>query len=126
MKYKFGSNYVPAEIAMSIKEEENNIEVIGIIDNDVDDLVNAIQDYNRKYKRIWPLHIYLCQKIDLFGTKMYAVPYFQVRGSRMLWVVLSLLLHVEPLCNIILKSEMRKNECQVNIMIYITKHCLPF
>ena len=25
MKYKFGSNYVPAEISMSMKEEENNI-----------------------------------------------------------------------------------------------------
>ena len=46
MKYKFGSNYVPAEIAMSMKEEEKNREVIGIIDNDVDDLDNAIQDYN--------------------------------------------------------------------------------
>ena len=97
MKYKFGSNYVPAEITMSIKEEEKNREFIGIIDNDVYDLSNAIQEYNRKYKRIWPLHIYPCQKIDLFGTKMYVVPYFQVSGSRMLWVVSYLLLHVEPL-----------------------------
>ena len=46
MKYKFGSNYVPAEITMSMKEEEKNREVIGIIDDDVYDLVNAIQEYN--------------------------------------------------------------------------------
>ena len=40
MKYKFGSNY------MSMKEEKKNIEVIGIIDNDVYDSGNAIQEYN--------------------------------------------------------------------------------
>ena len=90
MKYKFGSNYVPDEIAMSTKEEEKNREVIGIIDNDVYDSGNTIQEYNQKYKIIWPLHIYPCQKIDFFGEKMYAVPYFQVRGSRMLWLVSSL------------------------------------
>ena len=54
---------------MSIKEEENNMEVIGLIDDDVDDLGNVIQEYNQKYKRIWPLHIYPCQKIDFFGVK---------------------------------------------------------
>ena len=31
-----------------MKEEENNIEVIGIIDYDVDNSVNEIQEYNRK------------------------------------------------------------------------------
>ena len=46
MKYKFGSNYVPAEIAMSMKEEDRNREVIGVIDYDVDDSGNAIQEYN--------------------------------------------------------------------------------
>ena len=69
MKYKFGSDYVPVEISISMNEGENNREVIGMIDNDIDDLGNAIQEYNRKYKRIWPLHIYPCQKIDLFGAK---------------------------------------------------------
>ena len=46
MKYKFGSNYVPAEITVSMKEEEKNREVIGIIDDDVDYSGNAIQEYN--------------------------------------------------------------------------------
>ena len=45
MKYKFGSNYVPAEIAISVKEE-NNREVIGVFENDVDVSGNAIQEYN--------------------------------------------------------------------------------
>ena len=84
-----------------MKEERKNREVIGIIDYDVDDLGNAIQEYNLKYKGIWPLHIYPCQKIDFLGAKMYAVPYFQVCGSRMLWVFSSLIFHVEPLYNII-------------------------
>ena len=39
MKYKLGSNYVNAEIVMSLREEENNREVIGMIYNDVDDWV---------------------------------------------------------------------------------------
>ena len=52
-----------------MKEEDNNREVIGIIDNNVDYLGNMIQDYNQKFKRIWPLHIYPCQKIDFFGEK---------------------------------------------------------
>ena len=78
-----------------MKEEYKNRELIGIIYNYVDDSGSAIQEYNQKFKRIWMLHIYLCQKIDIFGGKMYAVPYFQFRGSRMLWVVSFLLLHVE-------------------------------
>ena len=65
------------------------------------------------------MHIYPCQKIDFFGVKMYTVPYFQVRGSQILWVVSSLLLHVEQLQNIILKSEMRRSEYQGNIMMYL-------
>ena len=32
-KYKFVSNYVPAETLMSMREEENNRESIGIFDN---------------------------------------------------------------------------------------------
>ena len=96
---------------MSMTEEEKNREVIGVIDNDVDDFGNAIQEYNRKFKIIWPLHIYPCKKIDFFcAKKKYAVPYFQVRISRMLWVVSYLILHVEPLWNIILKSEIRISE----------------
>ena len=43
MKYKFGSDFFLDEIAMSMKEEENNIEVIEIIDDDVDDGGNKIQ-----------------------------------------------------------------------------------
>ena len=38
MKYKFGSNYVPAQIVISMKEADNKMEVIGIIDYNVDDL----------------------------------------------------------------------------------------
>ena len=94
MKYKFGSNDVPAKIVMSVKEEEKNREAIGIIDDDVYYSGNAIQEYNRKFKRIWPLHIYPCQKIDFFGKKRYAVPSFQVCESHMLWFVSYLLLHV--------------------------------
>ena len=47
---------------MSMKEEGSNREVIGIVDDDVDNLVNSIQEYNRKFKIIWSLHIYTCQK----------------------------------------------------------------
>ena len=123
MKYKFGSNYVPAEIVMSTKEEEKNIGVIGIIENDVYDSGNEIQEYNQKYKIIWPLNIYPYQKIYFFGAEMYAVTYFKVCGSQMLWFVSSLLLHLEPRWNIILKSKMRRSEWQGYIKIYLTKNC---
>ena len=69
MKYKFGSNYVPAQIVMSMKEADNKIEVIGIIDYNVDDLGNAIQEYNLNNKIFWLLHIFSCQKTDFFGEK---------------------------------------------------------
>ena len=61
-----------------MKEEENNREIIGIIDNDEDNVGNAIPECNKKFKKIRPLQIYPCQKIDFFGGKMYAVPSFQV------------------------------------------------
>ena len=72
------------------------------------------------------MHIYLCQKIDLFGAKMCAVAFFQGRGSRILLVVSYLLLLVEPLWDTILKSEMRRIECQGYIMMYPIKHFSPF
>ena len=104
-----------------MKEGEKNREVIGVIDDDVYDSGNAIQEYNQKFKIIWPSHIYPCQKIDFFGEKMYSVPSFQVRESRMIWVVLSLILHAEQPWNIISKSEMQRSECQGYIMMYLTK-----
>ena len=97
MKYKFGSNYVPAQIVISMKEADNKMEVIGIIDYNVDDLGNAIQEYNLNNKIFWSLHIFSCQKTDFFGEKMYFVPSFTICRSRMIWAVSSLLLHVEPL-----------------------------
>ena len=99
--YKVGSNYVPAEIAMAMKEEKNNREIIGIVDDDMDSLGNAIPEYEKKFKRIWPIHIYPCQKFTSYGAKMYPVPSFQVKGSHLLWIVSSLLLHVECLWSII-------------------------
>ena len=57
---------------------------------------------------------------------MYAVPYFQVRGSRMLWVISSLLFHVEPPWNMFLKSETRRSEWQGYTTMNLTKDCLPF
>ena len=78
-----------------------NREVIGIIDNDVDDPDNLIQEYNQKFKIILPLHTYPCQKIYFFGAKMYTVLSFQVHISQMLRVFSYLVLNVEPLWNII-------------------------
>ena len=46
MKQCFLSNYVPAEIAMYMKEEDKNREFIGMIDDYVYDSGNTIQKYN--------------------------------------------------------------------------------
>ena len=62
-KNKFESNYFPDEIAMSMKDEEQNREIIGIIDDGVDDLGNAILEYYQKFKIIRPLNIYPYQKV---------------------------------------------------------------
>jgi hypothetical protein len=123
-KYRSGSNYVPAEIAMAMKQEEKNREVVGIIDDDEDDEGNLLPEYSRKFKRIWPLYIYPCQKNTLHGAKMYTVPSFKVSGSRLLWIVSSLLLHVEPLWCIIAKGQLRRSEWQGHLLMYLTKKCL--
>ena len=123
-KYRFGSNYVPAEIAMAMKQEEKNREVVGIIDDDEDTEGNVLPEYNRKFKRIWPLYIYICQKTTLHGAKMFPVPSYQVAGSRLLWIMSSLLLHVEPLWTIIAKGIMRRSEWQGYLLMFLTKHCI--
>ena len=56
-KYRFGSNYVSAEIAMAVKQEDKNKKVVGIIDDDEDDEGNVLPTYNRKFKRVWALYI---------------------------------------------------------------------
>ena len=68
------------------------------------------------------MYIYPCQKIDFFGAKIYAISYFQVLGSLILWVVSYLILHVESLCNIILKLEMQRSEFQGYIVMYLTEN----
>ena len=52
-------------------------------DDDVDGLGNAIQEYNKKFKLIWPSHnIYPYQKINFFGANMYTFPYFQFNDHK--------------------------------------------
>ena len=38
-----------------MKEEENNREIIGIIDNDEDNVGNAIPECNKKLKKNWAI-----------------------------------------------------------------------
>ena len=44
-KYRCGSNYVPAEIAMAMKQEEKNRDVVGIVDDDEYDEGNVLPEY---------------------------------------------------------------------------------
>ena len=48
-KYKDGSTYVPVEITISMIEEERNREVIGVIDNDLDDSGNYLPVYYKVF-----------------------------------------------------------------------------
>ena len=124
-KYKFGSSYVPVEIAMSMKEEAKNRNVLGIIDNEIDESGNPKPETTKTFKRIWPWFIYPCQKLDDYGAKMYTVPVFQSNGSKILWLITSLLLHVEPLWNILAKqNNLRKSEWLGFILVYLTKKCI--
>ena len=123
-KYKYGSTYIPAEIAMSMKEEARNREVFGTIDDQRDSQGNVINPFTRKFKRIWPLYIYPCQKLCSYGAKMYAVPKYCVNNSKTLWTLSSLLLHVEPLWNITAKSTLLRSQWIGYILVYLTKNCL--
>ena len=55
---------------------------------------------------------------------MYAVPSFQVAGSYFLWIVSSLILHIESLWSIVAKSPMRRSEWKGYLLTYLTKKCL--
>ena len=83
-KYKIESTYVPVEIAISLKEEAKNRNTIGIIDDDYNEDGDLLDEYTRRFKRIWPFHIYPCQKYDQYGARMISIPYFQCNGSKLL------------------------------------------
>ena len=51
-QYKYGSTFVPVEIAMIMKESCRDREVIGYIDDDIDYEGYSIPEYNQKFKRI--------------------------------------------------------------------------
>ena len=70
VKYKLGSNDVPPEISMSMKEKRTKREVIGLIYKGVDDLVNAIQEYNLKFKLFLPIVYLSMSKYWFFGKKI--------------------------------------------------------
>jgi hypothetical protein len=55
---------------------------------------------------------------------MYAVPYFKVAGTHLLWLLSSLLLHVEPLWTIIAKGVLRRSEWQGYLLMMLIKQCL--
>ena len=57
--HKFGSNYVPDKIAMSMTQEGKNKEVIGVIHNNEDDELNVLPEYDHKFNQIWSLYIFL-------------------------------------------------------------------
>ena len=94
---KEGSTYVPAVIAISMKEESRNGEATTIIDVDIDEEVNLICPYTKKFKRIWPLYIYPCQKVTKYRAKMSSVPLYSVPYSMLLWLTSSLLIKVETM-----------------------------
>ena len=91
---------------MSMKEEGNNREFIGIIDNAVYDLGNSIQDYNQKFKTIG--HCISIPVRNLFIwcenvlCSIFSSPY--ITDALVCFIYF---LHVEPLWNIISKSEIQ-------------------
>ena len=124
-KYKIGSTYVPVEIAISLKEETKNRNTIGIIDNDHNEDGDLLDEYTRRFKRIWPFHIYPCQKYDQYGARMISIPYFQCNSSELLWLLSSLMLTIEPLWNTIATiNEFRRSKWYGYLLTFLTKKCL--
>ena len=97
---KIGSTYVPTEIAISMKEEARNREIKSIIDDNINENGVLMAPYTKKFKRIWPLYIYPCQKVCKYGWKIHAVPFYNVANLLLLWLVSSLLIKVEVIWNI--------------------------
>ena len=121
---KEGSTYVPAVIAISMKEEARNREVTAIIDDDIDEEGNLLCPYPKKFKRIWPLYIYPCQKVTKYGTKMLSVPLYSVPYSMLLWLTSSLLIKVETIWNILATSELKTSEWVGFLLMYLSKTTL--
>ena len=119
---KEGSSYVPLEIAMMMKKEARNRSITGIIDDD--DEID--EEYTRKFKRMWPLYLYPCQKMNSYGARLHCCPSYNVSGSKMLWLVSSLLLHIETLWGIVSQGEMRRSQWQGHVLVYLTKNCIPY
>ena len=124
LKLKESSTYVPAEIAISMKEEARNREITGIVDDNIDENGNLIAPYPKKFKRIWPLYIYPCQKVNKYGWKMHSVPHYQVANSMILWLMSSLLIKVEAIWNILASSELKTSEWVGYLLMHLTKTTL--
>lgn len=121
---KRGSSYVPTEIANSMKEEARNREIKGIIDNEIDENGELRAQCTKKFKHIWPLRIYPCQKACKHGWKTHAVPVYQIANSSLLWRVSSLLIKVEVIWNIAASSELRASGWSGFLLVHLTKTAL--
>ena len=124
LKLKRGSTYVPTEVAISMKEEARNREITGIVDDDIDEDGELMAPYSKKFKHIWPLYIYPCQKVCKHGWKMHTVAVYQVTNSMLLWLVSSLLIKVEAIWNILALSELKTSEWIGYLLIHLTKTSL--
>ena len=123
-EYKIGGTYVPVEAAINMKREAKNRDIFGIVDNTTNEHDHPIE-YTRKFKRIWPSFLYPCQKMDSYGCRMYSTPVFKISGSKMLWVVSTLLLNTEPLWRAICSIQMRTSAWHGYLLVYLTKECIP-
>ena len=126
-----GATYVPVDVTRRFETQLlNNDEFSTAI---IDDRENNAPEYTLKFKKVWPVCLYPCQKTDCFGAIFCTLPNMTLRrthpagprGSINIWKIITLLSSIQDLWDVVNTVEFRRSKWHGWLLTYISNTCFP-
>ena len=119
-----GATFIPVGTAIDFQEEMNDRTILITHDNNTDTATPGIRV---KITRYWPLNLYPCQNLSLFGVQTTTVPSFRGDNrNKMVWKIAAMMSQVECVWKCFANSIDNSNQWQGWFLSYLTKECFNF
>ena len=123
-----GATYVPIECVMKLLEYQSkcNLRSVSITHQD--------RQYNQLFKPLWPIYLYPCQKMDLYGAPFPVIPTYMALkatdGGLMdtmttisLWLTSALLTRIQFVWESISQVELNTSQWEGWILTLLSRKC---
>ena len=127
-----GATYVPIEATMKYVREQSNSQQYCSFTTPSDEPNRTV----KRFRPIWPLHLYPCQKMDVYGTRFPNVPNWSPKKisdadsmdnptSMALWTTLAMLTHVEIIWDCVSKVELCTSNWEGWVLNFLSRNSFP-